>query len=108
MKKNSLATIIGIVVGGLAITATFGYVVDRPVWYRAEFLPVSEVVIELAAGDLHAKWVRADEQVQRRESRIRRNGGVTTMEEREELRWWKEQLLELERRLRALDNELRR
>lgn len=100
MKKP--AKIAAAVAAFVSAAGVLGYTVDRPVWYRAEFAPVQAAVIELVAETTHAQWVRADEQVKRREARIDRNGGEATQEERAALRRWKATLYQLERQLEAL------
>ena len=103
MNMKKCATVGGIVTGVIAIAATLGYAFDRPVWYRADFMPVAQVVTELAAESASSKLQRAIEQVERREAQIRRNGGRVEPQQVDDLRFWKQRVRELKRRLRKLD-----
>jgi len=98
--KKSL--IVLTIIGGIFGIIGFVFAVERPVMYYREFLPMVAEVIELVAENTHAQWVRADEQVKRREARIKRNGDKASPKERAELRRWKATLYQLERKLEKL------
>lgn len=106
MNLKKSATFIGVATGIIAIAATLGYAFDRPVWYRSEFLPVANVVTELAAESASSKLQRAEEQKERRERMMeigRARGRLISAEDIEDLRYWKERVRALKRRLRKLD-----
>lgn len=103
MKYVKAIIAAGAIVGA---TAAFGYVIDRPVWYRAEFLPMADVVTELAAENVSSKLQRAEEQKERREKRFeidRARGRSVSAEDADDLRYWKLRVRELKRKLKKLD-----
>lgn len=101
MKKQT--KIVTLVASTIVVAGVFGFVVDRPVLYRGEFLPIAEEVIELTVENTWNKWQRASEQVERREAKIQYAVEAVSAEEREELLFWKKRLFELERKLKKLD-----
>lgn len=104
MKKYIKA--IGIVAAVVTVTAAFGYTIDRPVWYRGEFVPLAEVVTELAAESVSSKLQRAEEQVERRarqQERTKTYGERVDPRDVEDLRFWKKRVRELKRKMRKLD-----
>ncbi len=104
MKRQT--KIVTLVASTIAIAGAFGYVFDRPVWYRAEFMPMAEVVTELAAESVSSKLQRAEEQKERREKRLeidRARGRSISVEDQEDLRYWKGRVRELKRKLKKLD-----
>ena len=106
MKLKKYTGIIGAIIGTLAVTTAFGFVIDRPTWYRADFLPVADVVTELAAESVSSKLQRAEEQVDRREGyhdKARSRGQKIDAESNEDLRHWKARVRELKRKLKRLD-----
>ena len=92
MRRNAKIGIGGAVAAAIMVAGAFGFAVDRPTLYHAEFLPVADDVKELTVENTWDKWQRASEQVQVREETIKFNGGEATSREREELIYWKKML----------------
>ena len=95
--------IIAAVVTAIALAGGFGFAVDRPVLYRAEFLPVAGSVDELRRESISNKLQRAIEWKERTKLRnvaTRAKGIRVEPEEIENQRYWS-------LRVRALKNELK-
>lgn len=100
MKKGLIVVSI---IAGIFVIIGGVFAIERPVMYHAEFLPMAETVTELAAESASSKLQRAIEQVERMEARIKRNGGQVNPQQVDDLRFWKQRVRELKRRLRKLD-----
>lgn len=101
MKKQT--KIVTLVATTIVVAGALGFAVDRPVLYRAEFLPVAEGVRELTIENVWNKWQRASEQVEWRKAQVARDGGRVTPDARKELIFWEKRLFQLERELKKLD-----
>ena len=104
MKKQTkvVAAFVTAIVGA----GVFGFAVDRPVLYRAEFLPVASEVWDLVADKTGSQLQRAKEQVIRQEDsqeKARNKGQFIKVEEVENLRYWQGRVRELHRKLKKLD-----
>lgn len=104
MKKQTKIT--AAVVAAIVGAGAFGFVVDRPVLYRAEFLPVADEVWDIVAEKTGDQLQRAREQVIRQkdwQTKIKERGQPVKVEDKEDLRYWQGRVRELNRKLKKLD-----
>ena len=104
MKKQT--KIVAAFVTAIVGAGVFGFAVDRPVLYRAEFLPVADATWDLVAEKTGDQLQRAKEQVLRQEAwqeKAREKGQLIKLEDVEDLRYWQGRERELHRKLKKLD-----
>lgn len=101
-QTKLVAAFVAAIVGASA----FGFVVDRPVLYNFEFLPVADEVWNLVAEKTGDQLQRAKEQVLRQkewQTKIKASGKPVKVEDKEDLRYWQGRVRELNRKLKKLD-----
>jgi len=106
MKKLRPAAIYVIVASVIAGAGALGFAVDRPVLYRAEFLPVAKSVEELRKESISNKLQRAIEWKERttlRNTATRAKGVRVEPEDVENQRYWSLRVRALKQELKELD-----